>query len=731
MRPPLRRVARIAEVLSGLGLAAAVALPRLVPLERIRAHALSAAESSLHRRVDAGDVRLEIFSGLGAGVENLSVRNAAGWESPALFSARRVSLKLAFWPLLARRVEIEKVVVDTPTVSIERNERGESNVDDLATQAPTVPAAEPGGLAEAAARSLRPESFRVSAVDVRRGRMVFIDRLGQEGRALRLAVDDISGSVKDIGSSAPTRFDVAARFLADAGRNVSVRGFVSPPREGSFAGAPMSVRVAATGLDLSRMAPYVPPSAGVSSRDAAGNLDFEATAEGAVLGALTVAGRAALAPSRGSRLPPVDAEYAVTLDWPAESLVIHRATVRAASLPLAAEGRVDGLRSAPRVDLRLATPESVPLEGIAALASAAGGIPKSVRLSGRLRFEARVRGPASDVAARIQADASSLGASVDGRPVIAAGALHAALASRGDRSADGRVTVPSGALRGIPFEDLAADWRWRDGTLVVAPVLRVLGGRIGMRMEANLTRPDAESSFAFEVAGLPAERLADLSQSPLRGALGGTIGGWMSMRGRGLGTEAFARTATGEGRIRISQAEFRTVRLLPEVVRTVARVGRAAGFVVPDGLDTPRRFALETGIRFGDGRVETPDLTLTSGDVAVRAGGSVSRDRVLSYRGRVVLGPEAVASFGRIGAYLADPSGRFEIPFHVSGPATAPQVSVDLDPFALGRRMVHGKIRDALPDRARRIVDGLLQGLDGAGFHPLERLRGLFARGGN
>jgi len=79
VRPPLRRVARIAEVLSGLGLAAAVALPRLVPLERIRAHAISAAESSLHRRVDAGDVRLEIFSGLGAGVENLSVRNAPGW----------------------------------------------------------------------------------------------------------------------------------------------------------------------------------------------------------------------------------------------------------------------------------------------------------------------------------------------------------------------------------------------------------------------------------------------------------------------------------------------------------------------------------------------------------------------------------------------------------------------------------------------------------------------------
>jgi len=44
----------------------------------------------------------------------------------------------------------------------------------------------------------------------------------------------------------------------------------------------------------------------------------------------------------------VDQLNSLALDWPAESLVIHRATVRAASLPLAAEGRVDGLRSAKR-----------------------------------------------------------------------------------------------------------------------------------------------------------------------------------------------------------------------------------------------------------------------------------------------------------------------------------------------------------------------------------------------
>jgi hypothetical protein len=182
------------------------------------------------------------------------------------------------------------------------------------------------------------------------------------------------------------------------------------------------------------------------------------------------------------------------------------------------------------------------------------------------------------------------------------------------------------------------------------------------------------------------------------------------------------------------------VKLLPEVVRTVARVGRAAGFAVPDGLDAPRRFELETGVRFGGGRVETPDAKLTSGDVVVRAEGSVDRDRSLDYRGRVVLGPRAVAEFGRIGAYLADERGGFEIPFRVAGPAASPRVSVDLDTFALARRLVSGGVRDALdgrttggalPDRARRIVEELVRGAGAGGLRPLERLRDLFHRGGD
>jgi hypothetical protein len=734
MRPEGIRVARavrIAEILSGLGLAAVLALPRLVPLERIRARALAEAENTLHRPVEAGDVRLEVFTGLGAGVENFAVRNGPGWESPALFSAERVSLKLAFWPLLARRVEVERIVVDEPTVALERNERGQTNVDDLAARARDVSRAAATGPSLAVPAALVPESFLVSRIEVRRGRVVFLDRLAAAGRARRVAVEDVDASVRDIGSKAATRFDVTARFLSDAARNVSIRGSIVPPKRGTLANAPMRVSLSAKELDLARITPLrlAVPAAPFAAAARDGTFSVDATAEGAVLGALTMAGKASLVPRGATRLPPIDGEWAMTLDWPSESLVVRRASLRAGSVPITAEGRIDGIRgAAPRVDARVATPGSVDLGNLLSLAAAAGrSTPANLRLSGRLRFEARVRGASSDLAARVQADASSLDARVDGQPVFAAAALHASAASRGVSAAQGRIAAPSGAVRGIPFEDLTSDWRWNDGTLVVTPLLRVFGGRVGMRMEASLGRPDSVSRFTVELAGLPADRLTETAPAPLRGLIGGTVGGWLTMSGRGLGTEAFARTAEGEGRISVSRAELRTVRLMPEIVRTVARAGRVAGFDVPDGLDAPRRFELSSGFRFGGGRVATPDLTLESGDVVIRAGGSVAPDRTLAYRGRVVLGREAVASLGRMGAYLADSSGRFEIPFCVSGRADAPRVSVELDAFDIGRRLVRTRVRGFLPDRARRILDGALEGLDGTGFRPLERLRGLLS----
>ncbi|HEU5250402.1 MAG TPA: hypothetical protein VFW15_10500, partial [Thermoanaerobaculia bacterium] len=99
MSPIVRRLATIAVLVVGFLIAIVLLLPYVVSLDSTRARILGAAETALHRKVEAGAIRLQILSGLGAGTERLVVQNGPGWESPTLLSADRVSVKVAFWPL--------------------------------------------------------------------------------------------------------------------------------------------------------------------------------------------------------------------------------------------------------------------------------------------------------------------------------------------------------------------------------------------------------------------------------------------------------------------------------------------------------------------------------------------------------------------------------------------------------------------------------------------------------
>ena len=104
MRPAVRRLIWIAAIVVGLIFVVLLALPYVVSLDSMRARVVQRAEAALHRKVEIGRIRLQILSGPGAGVEKLVVRNGPGWESPTLLTADVVSIKVAFWPLLQRRV---------------------------------------------------------------------------------------------------------------------------------------------------------------------------------------------------------------------------------------------------------------------------------------------------------------------------------------------------------------------------------------------------------------------------------------------------------------------------------------------------------------------------------------------------------------------------------------------------------------------------------------------------
>jgi len=92
--------------LLGIALLLLAMLPYLVSLDSIKGQLVAQLEAALQRQVEVGAVRLQLLSGLGVGLEDVTIYNPPGWQSPYVLKAGRLSVKVAWWPLLHRRLEV-------------------------------------------------------------------------------------------------------------------------------------------------------------------------------------------------------------------------------------------------------------------------------------------------------------------------------------------------------------------------------------------------------------------------------------------------------------------------------------------------------------------------------------------------------------------------------------------------------------------------------------------------
>ena len=704
MRPSMRRLLLVLGVVFGVLLLAVLALPYLVSLDALKSRIVAGAEAALHRKVEIGRVRLQILTGLGAGVEKLVVRNREGFETPMLLTADEVSVKVAFWPLLSKRVEVRKIVLDGVELTVEREPAGRLSIDDFIKA---------GGRESPAAAETAAAALLVSRIEIDGGRAVFADRKVVPGTTVTTALDDLQGRITDVGPRTPARFDLRARFLADAGRNLTLQGaFGPPPTTGEPVGrAPLKAAFAAKDLALARLSPYV--SAFAAPQGDPGRLTLSGNADGAPLGTLSVVGRATLAGAAAdSKIPSADGTYRVTLDWPSGSLAITDTLLSVANLPLEIAGRFDGLRGETglRVELRVKTPGEVAIDTVTALPGLAGRLPADMKLGGRVRLEAKIEGPKSDLSTEASVDAAPFAVASSSGPLFEAPSARATLSRRGESPMGGRITIPSGRLKNVPFENLASDWSWSASKLTLGPSATMYGGTLGGRIESDFAKRESVSRLTLEAAGVQTQPLLE-SATTLRNVFSGALNGRVAIESRGLGWDAISKSGKGEGRLSVADADLRTVRLMPEAARALSAIGQVAGFQVPPGLESTKFSKLETSLALANGRVTTPDLTLSGPDVGATANGSIGLDRTLDYSGRLILGPSIVKSFGKTGRYVADSEGRLALPFRASGPIASPKVTIDESiVLELGRRALARQAGERVGGTAGQILGDVLQG---------------------
>ncbi|MEE8110517.1 MAG: AsmA family protein, partial [bacterium] len=263
--------------------------------------------------------------------------------------------------------------------------------------------------------------------------------------------------------------------------------------------------------------------------------------------------------------------------------------------------------------------------------------------------------------------------------------------------AEGSIRIGKGEAGGVHFQNLFAELRLQEGKLFAERLKADLyGGAVEGSGEYGLDRQPASFRGRLALKDIRVEKaLADhVSGPPL---MSGRANLDAEFQGVGVAEEELKRSLSAKGSISITNGEIRMLKFLGDVERGLKMKGI---FGLQKGKKRFERFSGPFEIR--KGKVILPDLRMISPGLSLRAKGEVG----LNLRSRLtvtaVFDEKASRRLSRgfLGAFIR-PGERFEVPFRVQGPLTAPRVS--LDPRFLERSLRRDPVK-FLRDTLRRLL---------------------------
>lgn len=225
-------------VLAGLvilTIISAIALPFILPLEKIKTFVINQLSTTLQREVRLEKVSFNLFSGFK--LEQLYIGNRPGFSQTPFVSADAIELHYAFWPLFSRQLLVKEIRLVRPEILIEKNYSGEFNFSDLTKEAKGPKAKERKPKPKESGKP--PLDLIVAEFSIKDGLLAYIDHPAKSSSEIKDLNLKISGF--GLAFSQPITFSVSA--------NTVYQGKTIPL---AFSGS-VGLNLAAGQLDLSKL----------------------------------------------------------------------------------------------------------------------------------------------------------------------------------------------------------------------------------------------------------------------------------------------------------------------------------------------------------------------------------------------------------------------------------------------------------------------------------------------
>ena len=150
-----------------------IAIPIILPLEKIKAYAIDRISEAIQRDVKIEKVSFNLFSGIS--LQKLYIGNRRGFSAKPFIAADAIELHYAFWPLFSRQIIINEFKLVRPEILIEKNRAGEFNFSDLIASPPRG--------AEKKETKL-PFSLFINNFSLTQGKLIYVDQTTNSTNAL-------------------------------------------------------------------------------------------------------------------------------------------------------------------------------------------------------------------------------------------------------------------------------------------------------------------------------------------------------------------------------------------------------------------------------------------------------------------------------------------------------------------------------------------------------------------
>jgi AsmA protein len=602
-------------------------------------------EQRLGRKVALGNVKLTLMP-LRLRVENLTISEDPnfGRQTPFL-KADTVDLSVKLLPLLAKKVEVETMDVQRPTVQVLKNSKGMWNFSSLGHGSYQPSSGSTTGVLMKGNLTLHDGQVAVTSLQNRESRKIY---------------DHIDMTLRDFAPGKPFSIDAVARISSQGGQEINLQGKVGPlsdiaANRTPFDGTLNLKRVAISGLRNFLNTPVLAKTDGIVS----GETDIKT--ENGKLGAV---GSVKLENARINGLDvgyPITAQYNLSGDSVANVITIVSSSITLGSAPVSVSGSVN-LQSTPaQLDLKVGS-EGASIGEVTRLASAFGvAFAPDTTVTGQMDGDLQIRGPVNN---------PTLNGRVSARDLRIAG-----------KDVPQPVQIASVDLAITPTEIRSNSFEVRSGNTTAS-------ARFGL---AQYTSKSPRIDFAFRTlnANLP-EVLAIARAYGTKGLAGINGSGTLTLDIHGSGpvqavrSSEIMRLLNGNANMNLSNVRIAGL----DVEHELSSIG---GFKksVPNrgGTDIERltgRFVVTNGT------AQTNDLraVLNVGNVAA-AGTANLRSQALNLRATAVLSKAASKEAGGsslVGALkpvIENSHGELVIPGLITGTFGNPKFEPDMQQFSL------------------------------------------------